>query len=73
MQDNNENAINVKFILLTEEISFIPDSIINCCVIINIGRPSKISYTKCLKQKMPIDMKIENIVLNIVKKSEIMH
>ena len=62
MQDNNENAINVKFILLTEEISFIPDSIINCCEIINIGRPSKISYTKCLKQKMPIDMKIENIV-----------
>jgi hypothetical protein len=62
MQDNNENAINVKFILLTEEISFIPDAIINCCEIINIGRPSKISYTKCLKQKMPVDMKIENIV-----------
>jgi len=62
MQDNNENAINVKFILLTEEISFIPDSIINCCEIINIGRPSKISYTKCVKQKMPVDLKIENIV-----------
>jgi hypothetical protein len=62
MQDNNENTINVKFILLTEEISFIPDSIINCCEIINLGRPSKMSYTKCLKQKMPNDLKIENIV-----------
>jgi hypothetical protein len=62
MQNNNENTINIKFILLTEEISFIPDSIINCCEIINIGRPSKISYTKCLKQKMPAEMKIENIV-----------
>ena len=62
MQDNNETMINVKFILLTEEISFIPDSILNCCEIINIVRPSKMSYTKCLKQKMPIDIKIENIV-----------
>jgi hypothetical protein len=62
MQDNNENTINIKFILLTEEISFIPDSIINCCEIINLGRPSKIAYTKCLKQKMPVEMKIENIV-----------
>jgi hypothetical protein len=62
MQDNNENTVNVKFILLTEEISFIPDSIINCCEIINIGRPTKIAYTKCLKQKMPNEIKIENIV-----------
>jgi len=62
MQDNNETLINVKFILLTEEISFIPDSILNCCEIINIVRPSKMSYTKCLKQKMPVDIKIENIV-----------
>jgi hypothetical protein len=62
MQDNNETMINVKFILLTEEISFIPDSILNCCEIINIVRPSKMSYTKCLKQKMPVDIKIENIV-----------
>jgi len=62
MQDNNTNAINIKFILLTEEISFIPESIINCCEIIHIGRPSKIAYTKCVKQKIPSDLKLENIV-----------
>jgi hypothetical protein len=51
MQDNNSLSINIKFILLTEEISFIPDSILNGCKIINISRPTKIAYNKCLKEK----------------------
>ena len=62
MQDNNASAINIKYIILTEEISFIPDSILNCCEIIHIARPTKVSYTKCSKEKLPIDLKIENIV-----------
>ena len=62
IQDNNSLAVNIKYILLTEEVSFIPDSILNCCEIINISRPTKISYTKCSKQKIPNDLKIENIV-----------
>jgi hypothetical protein len=61
MQENNSSAINIKFILLSEEISFIPDSILNCCEIINIARPTKAGYTKCIKEKMPTDMKVENI------------
>ena len=61
MQENNSSAINIKFILLTEEISFIPDSILNCCEIVNIARPTKAGYTKCIKEKMPTDMKVENI------------
>ena len=62
MQDNNSSSIIIKFILITEEISFIPDSIINCCEIIHIPRPTKIAYTSCLKQKIPQDLKIENII-----------
>jgi len=62
MQDNNSNAINIKFIILTEEVSFIPDSILNCCEIIHIPRPTKVSYTKCIMQKIPNDIKLENIV-----------
>ena len=62
MQDNNASAISIKFILLTEEISFIPDSILNCCEIIHISRPTKILYTKCAKQKIPSDLKVENII-----------
>jgi len=61
MQENNSSAINIKFILLSEEISFIPDSILNCCEIINIARPTKASYAKCVKENMPTDMKVENI------------
>jgi len=62
MQDNNSSAINIKYIILTEEVSFIPDSILNCCEIIHISRPTKVSYTKCCKQKIPNDLKIEHIV-----------
>jgi hypothetical protein len=62
IQDNNSLSVNIIFILLTEEVSFIPDSILNCCEIINIPRPTKVSYTKCSRQKLPSDLKIENIV-----------
>jgi hypothetical protein len=61
MQDNNASNINIRFILLTEELSFIPDNILNCCEVISVLRPSKIGYTKCSKQKLPNDLKIENI------------
>ena len=62
MQDNNSSAINIKFILLTNEISFIPDSILNYCETINISRPSKVAYTTCVHGKLPSNLKIEDIV-----------
>ena len=34
MQQNNSNSIDLKFIIITEELSFIPDNILNCCEII---------------------------------------
>jgi hypothetical protein len=61
MQDNNISNINIKYILLTEEISFIPDNILNCCEVINVSRPSKIGYSKIIKNKLPVDMKVESI------------
>jgi hypothetical protein len=61
MQDNNTSNISIKFILLTEEISFIPDSILNCCEIINVSRPTKTVYSKIIKNKLPNDIKVENI------------
>jgi hypothetical protein len=62
IQDNNSLSVSIKYILLTEEVSFIPDSILNCCEIINIPRPTKIAYTKCSRQKMPNDLRIDTIV-----------
>ena len=61
MQDNNAMSVNIKYILLTEEISFISDSILNSCEIIHVARPTKISYAKCSRKKLPNDLKIENI------------
>ena len=61
MQNNNDSSINIKFILLTEELSFIPDNVLNCCEVINMARPTKIAYEKCCKNKIPAELKIENI------------
>jgi Cdc6-like AAA superfamily ATPase len=45
MQQININ-IHLKYIILTEEISFIPDNILNCCEVIHISRPKKNLYNK---------------------------
>ena len=61
MQNNNFSSVNIKYILLTEEVSFIPDTILNCSEIIHIARPTNVAYTKCIQQKIPSDIKAENI------------
>ena len=63
MQKNNSLGVYIKFIIITEEISFIPDNIINCCETIHISRPTKKLYTKLLKNKirLPNNLKLENI------------
>jgi hypothetical protein len=61
MQQNTTHSIDLKFIIITEEISFIPDNILNCCEIINVTRPTKSAYIKCIKSKLPTNLKTENI------------
>jgi hypothetical protein len=61
MQLNHSVPIYLKFILLTKEISFIPDNILNCCEIISIARPTKSQYSKCLGTTLPAKFKLENI------------
>jgi len=61
MQQNNALSLDVKFILITEELSFIPDNILNCCEIVNISRPSKTQYSKCLKKNVHQNLPLENI------------
>lgn len=69
MQTIHFNIINLKFILITEELSFINNNIINRCEIISIPRPTKAKYIKCIDniniQKTNIS-KITNIKDNIV-------
>jgi hypothetical protein len=43
--------INIIFILISEEISFIPENILNCCEVIHVPRPTKTQFNKCFGQK----------------------
>ena len=62
MQTLNHRSLSLKFILLTEEISFIPDNILNCCQIISVPRPPRSHYNKCLKTKLNGDFKLDEII-----------
>jgi hypothetical protein len=59
---NINNMIDIKYIILTEEISFIPDNILNCCEVISISRPNKIAYSKIIKDPLVKELKMENIM-----------
>ena len=52
MQQIYNSSINIKFILITQDLSFIPDNILNCCKHIKIPRPSRSTYNNCLKLKI---------------------
>ena len=40
--------LHIKFILITEQISFIPNHILNCCSVFTISRPTKEKYLEQL-------------------------
>lgn len=42
----------INYIIITEQISFLPNNILNNCRIINIPRPSLSNYNKCLNTKL---------------------
>ena len=51
MQSQSLNKIKLIFIIITENISFIPDNIINNAQIISIPRPKILNYNKCFSTK----------------------
>lgn len=59
--NTNTNNIDLKFILITEEVSFIPDNILNCCQLIRVPRPSKNIYNLCLKNKLKKNANLDEI------------
>jgi len=61
MQKNIDSNINLIFVIITENISFIPDNILNCCEIISIARPTKTIYNKCVKTNILCKTNMENI------------
>tara|TARA_B110000967_G_scaffold204091_1_gene245963 strand:+ start:1324 stop:2334 length:1011 start_codon:yes stop_codon:yes gene_type:complete len=63
IQGNNTSVYDIKFILLTESISFIPDNIVNTFYILSIPRPTKTLYAK-LNGKQLVNIK-PNQITNI--------
>ena len=64
MQTIHYLKIKLKFILISEHLSFIPDIIINMCKVLNIARPNKSTYIKCIGKKISQDFDI-NLLNNI--------
>ena len=61
--DGKSREIQIRFILITEHVSFLPNNILNHCRIIGIGRPSKtdmIEYANSNKSK-----KVDHILQEI--------
>ena len=48
--NNSQSIIQIHFILMTEQLSFIPNNIINNCKIVNINRPLKAKYLNIITE-----------------------
>ncbi len=60
IQHNNTN-INLIYIIVTEQVSFLPDNIVNNFYIISIPRPLKTNYNKILATKLPVNYDLSSI------------
>ena len=65
MQTQFNTNITIKFIIITSDITFIPENIINCCEKISLSRPAKSIYNKTFKIKL--DKEYNTTLLNNIK------
>ena len=63
--------IDLKFIILTEEISFISDNILKCCKLIRIPRPSREMYESVIKLKKLDGIKVSDEIIDENKTNSI--
>jgi hypothetical protein len=70
IQQNNK-MVHLTYILISESVSFIPDTTSNNFHIISIPRPSKSNYNKILDTKLPnkYDIKTIHNIKNIITKT----
>lgn len=61
MQTLYNTNIQIKFFIITEHYSFIPENILNTCKLIAVPRPSKIQYNKCLNNKIEKKTNLQDI------------
>jgi hypothetical protein len=67
MQNINSLFIDLKFIILTKELSFIPDNILNSCQMIQVERPRRLLYNKCITECGGQNKLDKNYNLNNIK------
>jgi len=60
--------IQVKFIIITEHISFIPSNILNTCAVLNIKKPNKLQFKDMLKCASKKITKTDDFVKKITNK-----
>jgi hypothetical protein len=61
--------VKVHFIFITEELSFIPSNIIDCCEILHIQKPYKSNQIKCKKKEETNNLQV-NVIESILKNTE---
>ena len=62
-----ESTHTIRFIFITEHVSFIPDNILNTCDIISYRRPTKKSYNACIYPVGNINSKIKTKDITNIK------
>lgn len=62
MQLDIKQPINIKFIIITESLSFIPENIYNRCKLITLERITKQNYSKILEFKLDNEYNIDNLI-----------
>lgn len=61
MQNMKHRDIDITYILLTEQISFIPENIHSRCVVVPVKRPTKTNYSKCIGKTISKKIDSKNI------------
>tara|TARA_B100000795_G_C22790644_1_gene436756 strand:- start:832 stop:1782 length:951 start_codon:yes stop_codon:yes gene_type:complete len=62
MQTLYHKNIDIKYVFITEHVSFLPHNILNRCIVVPLKRPTKSLYNKCLKYKLTKKDNIKDIV-----------
>jgi hypothetical protein len=63
--------IQVKFIILTEHISFIPSNILNSCAVLHIKKPNKLQFKEMMKPVNKKSIKPDTFLKKIMNKTVI--
>ena len=61
MQTLNHKNINLTYVILTEQTSFIPDNILKRSIIVPVKRPTKSAYSKCAGKSLSTNIKLIKI------------